>query len=272
MKDDLKVFRDLVLWLWQSHTKPGNYDNERAKLLFDEFGLAAEAINNADELEAYLPSEDKVDAAFPTHRYFYLAPITERLVMLPRIHLKCDFGRNIPEIRCRLELFLLNDDLDIQSLGYRFESPEGLNDHGAGIHHYYHIQMIQPPTSLVEIDWLPVTQPAFPINADDPVKLILILLVSLYGLDYLWKILRECNIWGLDDYIKGITCITFGTLEWYKLVEVGDPTRHIEPYNITSNVNDFVPYIKGKYPGCRVKGISRTRFDGFKDIEKKKYP
>jgi len=192
--------------------------------------------------------------------------------MVPRIQLKCNFGRNIPEIRCRLELFLLTDSTELQSLGYRFESPEGQNDEGTGVHHYYHIQIIQPPTSISGVEWLPETQPAFPINADDPVKLMLSLLISLYGLNYLSTILRDANIKDLDKYIKDIPCIGFGTFEWYKLVEIGNPIKYSEGYKVTSDVNGFETYIRGRNPGCNISGISRTRYEALRRSEKKTYP
>jgi hypothetical protein len=271
MSDDLKVFRELLLWLWQTHEKPWEYRHDQAKFIADSYGLAESSLLTDTELEVCLPSEDNVNVGFPDRRYFYLTPVTEGRIMVPRIQLKCDFGRNIPEIRCRLDLFLLDDDLGLQSLGYRFESPEGQNIEAVGVHHYYHIQLIQPPIS--RIDWLPETQPAFPIDADDPVKLVLGLLISLYGLDYLGTVMREANnVWRLDRYINGIPHTKFGIFEWYRLVEIGDPPRYSEGYTIKSNLNDFDNYIHGKYPGCKIKGITHSMFDALNPAAKKNFP
>ena len=168
-------------------------------------------------------------------------------------------------------MFLVDDDINVKSLGYRFESPEGKNNQNAGVHHYYHIQMIQPPTC--RIDWLPETQPAFPLDADNPVKLLLCVLVSLYGLDYLGTIIREAhNIWKLGDYAAGVPHTKFGPFKWYRLVEVGDPVRHIEGYKITSNINDFEEHTRRRYTGCGLKGITKSAFDALHDAEKKNYP
>lgn len=222
MSNDLRVFRELILWLWQTHQRPWGYENESAQLIVETQELLNDSINTPEELEYYLPSEDKVCSSFRLNRYFYLTPVTESRIMVPRIQLESDFSRNIPEIRCRLELFLLDHDLNIKSLGFRLETPEGMNDQYIGIHHYYHIQLIEPPT--LRVDCLPKTQPAFPLDADNPVGLILGLLLSLYGLDYLGKILKEAhNIWKLREYIDGIPHARFESFEWYRLVEVGDP-------------------------------------------------
>lgn len=270
MSDELRVFRELVLWIWQSHKKPWDYDREDTRLQFiaESTGSRTNSFYTDNELDAYLPSEDNVDTSFPDSRFIYLSPIITSRLMVPRIHLKCDFGRNIPEIRCRLELYLLTDDVGIRSIGYRFESPEGQNDHGNGIHHYYHIQIIQPPTS--RIDWLPVHQPAFPLNIDDPVKLLLGLLISLYGLNYLSTILRDANIWKLDDYIKTLPYMNFDSFEWYRLVEIGDPIKRSKGYKILSNLNDFDAFIRGVYPGCNIRSITHSKFEALRD--KNKYP
>lgn len=270
MTDDLKVFRELILWLWQSHKKLWEYDNQQIQLIVQTPELQAASFSADTELAACLPSHDKVDASFPDKRYLYLSPVTKGRIMVPRMHLKCNFGRNIPEVRCRLELFLLANNSELQSLGYRFESPEGKNDQDAGIHHYYHVQLIQPPTSSVE--WLPEKQPSFPLNADNPVKLILSLLISLYGLDYLGTISRDAGIQDLDKYIKKIACIEFGAIEWYRLVEIGNPIKHMEGYRFTAAVTEFETDIRKKYPGCKIRGISHTKYAALKGAEQKKYP
>ena len=270
MTDDLKVFRELILWLWHSHQRPWDNDNKSVKIIVERSQAQANSFSGDRELEVYLPSEEEVSASFPTNRFFYLSPVTHKRVMVPRIHLKCDFGRNIPEIRCRLELFLLDEKLELQSLGYRFESPEGKNDHGAGLHHYYHIQMIQPPTQPLSISWLPEVQPAFPTNADDPVKLMLGMLISLYGLGYLETISREADVWNLKKYIDGFTCIRFDQFQWYRIVEIGE--KHSESYNIKSDLQEFEDYIRRKYAGCKIRGITNTKYSSYKKSQQKQYP
>jgi hypothetical protein len=270
MVDDLIVFRELILWIWQTHEKPWGYSNQNARRIVESNNLHVSSFSSGDDLEANLPSANNVSASFGS-RHLYLTPVTQSRVMVPRIQMDCDFGRYIPEVRFRLELFLLNDNAQLQSLGYRFESPEGSGIQDVGAHHYYHIQLIQSPPSMV--DWLPDTQPAFPIDADDPVKLLLGILLSLYGLDYLGEVLRDAhNIWGLDGYINGIPRAKFGQFEWYKLIEIGDPVKHIEGYKITSNLEYFDDFIHGKYAGCRIKGITRSAFEALGVGERKTYP
>jgi hypothetical protein len=68
--------------------------------------------------------------------------------------------------------------------GFRFESPTL----GQSAHGHYHAQLItdlSPSSSRfseMAARWVPTTQPAFCLDARNPVQLVMALLVSLYGL------------------------------------------------------------------------------------------
>ena len=77
------------------------------------------------------------------------------------------------------------------AVGFRVET-------GAGMHMYHHAQLINnfkghPNASIFfdSIPWLPVTQPAFPLYATDPLTMMISLYVTLYGLDRFGKILID---------------------------------------------------------------------------------
>ena len=122
-----------------------------------------------------------------------------------------------------LRLYILMVQLDqekkLQGIGFRFESPEIEqydNDTQAneGMHDFYHAQLITGFCygPLVEIpNWLPVTQPSFPLPADDPITLVLALLLTLYGKKYCWEFYSKhsSNLPELSNYIKKMN-------EWIK--------------------------------------------------------
>ena len=69
------------------------------------------------------------------------------------------------------------------AVGFRFET-------GKGMHNYHHAQLINnfkgKDNSLIFFDsipWLPLTQPAFPLYAIDPLTMMISLYLTLYGLD-----------------------------------------------------------------------------------------
>lgn len=166
MASEVTIFRELILWLFRSNKLPSDYEDDRLRRIAGCFDLYSNCFSNEMDLASFLPSEDKVKNCFKETRYMCLPPTDRVRLMVPRIHLNCDFGMNLPEVRIRLELLLISDDGMPNSLGYRFESPEGLNDLGKGLHHYYHVQLIQSPPN--QVDWLPIKQPAFPLFASNP--------------------------------------------------------------------------------------------------------
>lgn len=273
MNSEVKVFRELILWIFRSSPKPSDYEDNRLKAIAEKFNLFGSSFSTDRDLAAYLPSEEKVKNRFNDTRYMCLDPMYHGQVMIPRIHLHCDFGRNLPEIRIRLELLLMDNHGIPNSLGYRFESPEGLDDLGKGLHHYYHAQLIQSPPN--NIDWLPEKQPAFPLYAKSPVGLFLNLLTSLYGLDYIGRILRDADIFSLDTYIEQLGYKEFPHIEWYRVVEFQNSGKDKKiGYKISkeSDLNAFETHIRKTHTKCNIKGISEKEYSALKKIDKKKYP
>ncbi len=262
MDRDLKTFRDLVLWLFDSHEKPWEYSHEGArKIYLDRLG-SMNPISGREELETFLPTGDKVQAEFRLNQYLYLNPIEKGGVFVPRINIKCDFGRNHPMVRLRLGLFLTTED-SLEGFGFRFETPEGRSLERLGRHHYYHAQIIQDfghPERNKLIGWLPDEQPAFPLDANDPVKLLISLLVSLYGLDYLGYIRNVAPIQHLRKYTDEMFCIDLEPTEFYWMVSGTNPPRDIEGYRTLVEINEFTEFIRRKYPGCRIRGLTKTAY------------
>ena len=80
----------------------------------------------------------------------------------------------------------LNHESDIKSLAVRFETDEGnyKMDGIEGAHDFCHAQLcntISVSYPVYAPEWLPDSQPSFPLDADDQVSLVLCMLVSLYG-------------------------------------------------------------------------------------------
>ena len=76
----------------------------------------------------------------------------------------------------------------LNGIGFRMETPESANT-SIGIHDFYHAQLIQrfSPKQFSDklqtkcLNWLPGSQPSFPLPANCPVTLLLCLIVTLYG-------------------------------------------------------------------------------------------
>ena len=129
--------------------------------------------------------------------FIYLRPVRQMTNwIVPVLTLSFDFEADLHYMRLRLMLFTKDQRKNaLQAIGFRFESPESEGD---GLHNYYHAQIISlfdkdnaltaPPCP----EWLPVTQPAFALDATSPLGLLVCMLVSLYGPEYVWNgIIRE---------------------------------------------------------------------------------
>lgn len=137
------------------------------------------------------------------HRYIFLEPVLKPDRMLPVMALNYDFGKKVPELKLRLTLFHLHKG-QLHAFGLRFETPES-NDN----HKYYHAQLIKPPSGFTSSGgsqrWLPETQPCLVLHAEDEISLLACLLVSLYGLEYAKRLLRESNFGKLmGGHLKGM--------------------------------------------------------------------
>lgn len=186
---DYRPFRELVLGLFR------NYESETRKLTglrgsthqslvaqVTAFGFPP--IDNDRLLESILPSKAKslIDLS-RSRRFLYLEPIIQGGHFLPVMSFIGEFRTLKPELRLRVALFLLDSTEKLRAVGYRFETPEG-----PGRHSYYHAQPIitfrDGSPQLPCPNWLSTDHPTLPLDAVDPVTLLLALLISLYGYRY----------------------------------------------------------------------------------------
>jgi len=251
--------------LWDSHERPWEYTHAEAKSIFLDCLVQSQTIGSSEELEAHLPSKDNIQHKFPSNQFFYLNPVTKHCVMVPRIRLEYDFARHIPLVRVYLGLFLLHDG-KLKSLGFRFETPEG-----EGLHNFYHAQMfIEKGPPLPYHAWLPTSQPSFPLDAEDPVQLLLCLLTSLYGLGYLGEVFRDSRIRHINGYIEGMSCRAIGNINHYRLVTFPNQKRPAAGFDIPNLlVGNFKTNMQKRHPGCRIERITKVQYDRIPGDKKK---
>lgn len=145
-------------------------------------------VENARRLEGLIgrstrPEFDLLSAG----RFIYLEPILNGRQMLPVMSIRSNFKPSPPKVRLEVGLFLLDSRDELCAVGWRFETPEG----STGRHRYHHAQLFtafhkQEAYRLPLCpDWIPIEQPALLLKADDPVTLLMNLVVSVYGYDRL---------------------------------------------------------------------------------------
>lgn len=134
-------------------------------------------------------------------KVLYLPPLRKDAHFVPVLSLDCDWNQTqTQKYSARLKVMLVchgNRTAENQKpygIGFRLETPESLNQTDSttvnkGIHDFHHAQLIKKfgkkkLDRSLEIccpNWLPDTQPSFPLPAKCPVSLFFCLIVTLYG-------------------------------------------------------------------------------------------
>lgn len=187
------LLRQIILWLWVRNRKSrATLSDKKIKDLYDLVMVSYQEFQDR-ELEALIPKNNAPSTLDLTqeNKYIFLEPEIS-CNMVPLLSFKYDFTRSKPIVRLYLALFFM-DKSDIHAVGYRFETPEG-----EGVHDYYHAQWISRfgRQDLPNCpSWIPKKQPALTLDAENCVALLICLLISIYGLDYL-DILEQAEFWG----------------------------------------------------------------------------
>lgn len=142
---------------------------------------------------------EKVVRYFPHHqvdlnggsgrKFLYLPPLPDDEHFVAVLLGGCDVDSS--KSYFNIEFHTCSDEGQTNAIGFRYEGP------GAGAHAYWHLQM-NPVLQFSE--WLPETIPCVPLLADDPVDVLLTLLLSLYGYHRIAKFIREVN--GFPPYLE----------------------------------------------------------------------
>lgn len=192
----MNLFNQLMKWLWEKNESVNRRPSGKVNEIHSHIMYDFLKIENSSILESMLPNQDHPKVNFQdSRRFLYLEPTEIGNYMVPVLSWQCDFSQKpIPEIRIYLSLFQLDKDKQLKAIGYRFETPEKGNRH-----YFYHAQLIKnflngkPAWCHQCREWLSERQPSFILDARDPISLLICLLISLYGLDYIDKNLLTAN-------------------------------------------------------------------------------
>lgn len=117
------------------------------------------------------------------NRFLYLEPIVDAGI-LPFLTLQT--SHEWVHFRAYVLLTMFDEDDALQALAIRFETDEGGPESNGeiGSHDFCHAQLCRSVSSRTRAttpNWLPDSQPSFPLDAEDQIELVLCMLTSLYG-------------------------------------------------------------------------------------------
>jgi hypothetical protein len=177
------LLRQVVLRLLERQEKWRNDAEGPGRRLHDEILARYQNPYQYDELERLLADNPQV---FSTrNRFMFMEPIEGDGLPIPILTFEYDFAPQIPEVSFQMGVFAMNGAGKLSAVGYRFETPEG-----GGMHNYYHAQPVETLLrngryKLPCPDLLSASCPTFVLNAANVLTLLLCLIVSVYGRQFL---------------------------------------------------------------------------------------
>lgn len=189
--------------------KPSKRALKTYKSVFQQLPYSIRPIKSKDIERFFCSSQKCVNLNFfEEKKVLYLPPMkrdAEDAKFVPIFSLSCNLSRNQNVARFRVMLVSLEENI-LKGIGFRMEPPENINQNGR--HNFHHAQFIQQfsPKQYGNIlptkcpNWLPESQPAFPMPADCPVTLLLCILLTLYGWDFYNKFCDKLST--TDEYRK----------------------------------------------------------------------
>lgn len=139
------------------------------------------------------------------HRFVFLRPIEDKN-MLPLLTLHT--SHEWLHFRIYALLTTLDTEHNLQALAIRFETDEGV---GGGSHDFCHAQLcksVNRHIREVTSAWIPDSQLAIPLDADDQVSLVLCMLTSLYGGAYVrgkFSPSGDRRLWKYLDNVRALS-------------------------------------------------------------------
>ena len=138
-------------------------------------------------------------------KVLYLPPVEKHDYFVPILSLnfKLNETQSIAQFRVMLICLKNNTTDEFNGIGFRMETPRIMDQNSSmttnnGIHDFYHAQLVRKLDSKLKNklqitcpNWIPDSQPSFPLPVDCPVTLLLCLIVTLYGKKYCNQFLEE---------------------------------------------------------------------------------
>ncbi len=141
------------------------------------------------------------------HRFLFLEPVIDKTI-LPLLTLET--SDQWVHFRVYVLLTMLDKYAGLQSLAIRFETDEGGLESGHGSHDFCHAQLcrrINGTTLATTPDWIPESQPSFPLDAENQVGLVLCMLTSLYGRRHVFDKLNAAGDKDLRQHLRKVRAL-----------------------------------------------------------------
>lgn len=190
---------------WRSLGRQGSLSNVRKMLGERSIEFARKEKENFERFWNAVYEEDEGRINF-RHFLVPLPPIEKELHLVPFMYVQARKNKATDTWCCRFYVLLFTTKKhEFRGFGIRFESPESCfssSDLGSplGRHDFFHAQLckeVEIASGTIPLkapQWLPETQPSFPMKAESALDLFVAALLTLYGMEKLrdlWKDVRS---------------------------------------------------------------------------------
>ena len=140
---------------------------------------------------------------------YLLLELTEDRKILPFVTLHS--SDNWVHFRIYTLLTMFDESSQIETLAIRFETDEGDSQRDIdGLHDFCHAQFCKEISCRIRAstpEWLPDSQPAIPLDADDQIGLVLCMLTSLYGGAYVRRKINDSGIKNVSQHLEKVRAL-----------------------------------------------------------------
>ena len=203
-KATIRALRDLLLIIydeqksdWSGDSLRGRKPSNVAKEFYERYGYTNWNQVKETEFEKWLRLDEttgQMNVRFSDRKaILFLPPLEKDEDFVPILNMECKVGESINSMSLYVLLVQEREEgREPRGLAFRFESPENEHyeeDSNEGLHDFYHVQFIKGFEYGPEFEipqWVPMSQPSFPLLANDPLTLVFALLMTLYGKKYCW--------------------------------------------------------------------------------------
>ena len=198
----MRTLKELFLAIWSEQDEAWRKDSgqnkpsEKAKEALEKVRTMGSFANQLtrEALLSRLPDETQLVRDFE-REYLLLPPSPKAANFVPLMWMGYDFDFEADRLDARVDVTMFcHVGSELKWLPLRLES-------GGGMHNFYHAQL-ENKMVPIKPDWLPGSQPSFPLCAKCPVTLVISLLLTLYGLEETARILTNHNPYRIGHYRK----------------------------------------------------------------------
>lgn len=187
--DELKLFKQITLAICGDYHRGRNVKDQSRRII-EQSAVTYPPLDKQNVNTLLIAGRKSFDSLVkgPAH-FIYLKPIMDHSWLVPIMAFKYHIEDDTVEASIRLTLMMEVDGL-LKAIGYRYETGKGKHDYC----HVQHIREFDTSRPIPTEKWIPEGSPAIPVDAGGPVGLLICVLGSLYGLEYVTQLTGQVDL------------------------------------------------------------------------------